>query len=125
MVHIADSNTEIPSDSDLVIILSSNHTSSLLQPLDVPTFGRWLSHLQPPLHSSRTESDNNSDTESGNESTTHSTSSLPDLADVESDNSSVGTASSMPKLAAFDSDDSSVGNTSSLPDLADISSDDS
>ena len=85
-----ESSTGIPADDDLVLILPP-HTSSLLQPLDTPTFGRWfdeptfdrwLNHL----HLSRTESKNTTDNaESEQTSDADSTSRLLDLANFSGD----------------------------------------
>ena len=76
-----DSSVGIPSHDDLVVILPP-HTSSLLQPLDTPTFGgwfdeealeRWYSYL--PFNITEGEDE----TESDLSSDYNSTSSLPDL----------------------------------------------
>ena len=37
-----ESSIGIPSNDDIVIILPPSNTSSLLQPLETPTFGRWF-----------------------------------------------------------------------------------
>ena len=94
-----DSSIGIPSHEDLVVILPS-HTSSLLQPLDTPTFGRWFdeqlldrwySHLPLRITEGERSSDDpesehsSDDTESEHSSDDNSTSSLPDLVTLSGD----------------------------------------
>ena len=105
---------EIPSSDDYRVIFLPSHTSSLLQPLDTPTWTRFLN------------ADNESSEEDTSDSEADSTPSLPELASLaahESSDSEADYPHSLPDLVTDESSDSEAESTSSLPDLESLPGD--
>jgi len=105
---------DIPSSDDYRVLFFPANTSSLLQPLDTPTWTRFVN------------ADNESSEEDTSDSEADSTPSLPELASLPADESSDSEADSthsLPDLVTDESSDSEAESTSSLPDLESLPGD--
>ena len=105
---------DIPSSDDYRVLFFPANPTSLLQPLDTPTWTRFLN------------ADNESSEEDTNDSEADSTPSLPELESLaahESSDSEADYPHSPPDLVTDESSDSEAESTSSLPDLESLPGD--